>query len=105
MDPSLRGTVSVMALVTSQAALTLSDLEAMPHDGRRYELVGGAIVITPAPVPGHQLVSARLQRLLEQAVPQDHAVFDAPIDSTCAAASASSPTWWCCPGPASATSD
>lgn len=29
--------------------LTVADLEAMPDDGRRYELIGGAIVMTPAP--------------------------------------------------------
>ena len=52
----------------------------MPDDGRRYELIGGAIVMTPAPGPKHQLVSARLQRLLEDAVTEGHAVFAAPID-------------------------
>jgi Uma2 family endonuclease len=61
-------------------AFTFADLEAMPDDGRRYELVGGAIVMTPAPEPVHQLVSARLQRVLEDAIPDDHAVFGAPID-------------------------
>lgn len=60
--------------------LTLADLEAMPDDGRRYELIGGAIVMTPTPGPTHQLVSARLQRLLEAALPDGHVVFDAPID-------------------------
>jgi hypothetical protein len=52
----------------------------MPDDGRRYELIGGAIVMTPAPGPKHQLMSARLQRLLEDARPEGHAVFNAPID-------------------------
>jgi len=60
--------------------LSLADLEAMPDDGRRYELVGGAIVMTPAPGSTHQLVSARLLRLLEDALPEGHAVFHAPID-------------------------
>ncbi|MGH9039924.1 MAG: Uma2 family endonuclease [Acidimicrobiia bacterium] len=68
-----------MAMV-ARNTLSLADLEAMPDDGRRYELVGGAIVMTPAPGPVHQLISARLQRLLEDAAPADHAVFDAPID-------------------------
>ncbi|MGH8998891.1 MAG: Uma2 family endonuclease [Acidimicrobiia bacterium] len=68
-----------MAL-TYTNVLSLADLEAMPDDGRRYELVGGAIVMTPAPEPTHQLVSARLLRLLEDAVFEGHAVFHAPID-------------------------
>jgi Uma2 family endonuclease len=59
--------------------LTVADLEAMPDDGRRYELIGGAIVMTPAPGVDHQRVSRRLQRLLEDAWPEME-VFDAPID-------------------------
>ena len=69
-----------MMLVALANSLTLADLEAMPDDGRRYELIGGAIVMTPAPGPKHQLVSARLLRLLEDALPDGHAVFAAPID-------------------------
>ena len=59
--------------------LTVADLEAMPDDGRRYELIGGAIVMTPAPGVDHQRVSRRLQRLLEDAWPAME-IFDAPID-------------------------
>lgn len=59
--------------------LTVADLEAMPDDGRRYELIGGAIVMTPAPGVDHQRVSRRLQRLLEDAWPQME-VFNAPVD-------------------------
>lgn len=51
----------------------------MPDDGRRYELIGGAIVMTPAPELGHQRVSRRFQRLLESAWP-DMEVFAAPVD-------------------------
>jgi Uma2 family endonuclease len=61
-------------------SLTIEDLEAMPDDGRRYELIGGAIVMTPAPEPVHQRVSRRLQTLLETTCPAGHEVFDAPID-------------------------
>lgn len=59
--------------------LTVADLEAMPDDGRRYELIGGAIVMTPAPGVDHQRVSRRVQRLLEDAWPGME-IFDAPID-------------------------
>lgn len=59
--------------------LTLADLEAMPDDGRRYELIGGAIVMTPAPGVDHQRVSRRLQRLLEEAWPEME-IFNSPID-------------------------
>ncbi len=59
--------------------LTVDDLEAMPNDGRRYELIGGAIIMTPAPEVGHQRASRRLQSRLEAAWP-DIEVFAAPIE-------------------------
>ncbi len=59
--------------------LTLEDLDAMPDDGRRYELIGGAIVMTPAPDIGHQRASRRLQSQFEAAWP-DMEVFNAPVD-------------------------
>lgn len=60
--------------------LTLADLEAMPDDGRRYELIGGAIVMTPAPVPAHQRILRNLYDLVRVACPPGHEVFFAPID-------------------------
>lgn len=51
----------------------------MPDDGRRYELIGGAIVMTPSPALGHQRGSRRLQGLLETAWPSME-VFNAPVD-------------------------
>jgi Uma2 family endonuclease len=59
--------------------LTLADLEAMPDDGRRYELIGGAIVMTPAPGVEHQRISHRLYSLLQDAWPAME-IFYAPID-------------------------
>jgi Uma2 family endonuclease len=59
--------------------LTVADLEAMPDDGRRYELIGGAIVMTPAPGVEHQRVSHRLYSLLQDAWPAME-IFYAPID-------------------------
>jgi Uma2 family endonuclease len=75
--PDGRPNIGCVALGNS---FTLADLEAMPDDGRRYELIGGAILMTAAPGPRHQLVSARLRRLLEDTLPEGHAVFAAPID-------------------------
>lgn len=66
-------------LTDTDTGLTIEDLEAMPDDGRRYELIGGAIVMTPAPEVGHQRVSRRLQTLLEATWPEME-VFNAPID-------------------------
>lgn len=83
---------------------TVADWEAMPDDGRRYELIGGTIVVSPTPVTGHQRCSRNLQRLLEDAAPPDHEVFDAPAACGCPATRCSSPTWSSCTTTASARS-
>ncbi len=40
--------------------LTRDDLETMPDDGHRYELIDGVLVVTPAPSNVHQTVSVTL---------------------------------------------
>jgi len=39
---------------------TFDDLEALPDDGRRYEVVDGALLVSPAPTHWHQAVARRL---------------------------------------------
>lgn len=39
-----------------QAHLTYADLLDLPDDGKRYELLGGELVVSPAPTPRHQRV-------------------------------------------------
>lgn len=60
--------------------LTIEDLEAMPDDGRRYELLGGSIVVNAAPTPRHQWASGVLYRLLVAGCPVGHRVYYAPVD-------------------------
>jgi len=60
--------------------LTRADLETMPDDGHRYELLDGALLVTPSPSPLHQTGVQRLWRLLEDARPSDLRVFVAPLD-------------------------
>ena len=40
--------------------LTYKDYEALPADGRRYEVHDGELSVTPAPAPRHQRVSRKL---------------------------------------------
>ena len=40
--------------------LDYSDYLAAPEDGKRYEIVGGDLLVTPAPRPVHQRVLLRL---------------------------------------------
>ena len=43
---------------------TLDEVHSLPDDGNKYELVRGQLFVTPAPAPDHELVAARLHRVL-----------------------------------------
>ncbi len=58
---------------------TLADLESMPDDGRRYELIGGSIIVTPPPSIGHQRPLSRLFRRLADLLDPALEVFPAPV--------------------------
>ncbi|MDP8975456.1 MAG: Uma2 family endonuclease [Actinomycetota bacterium] len=51
-------------LLPAGAPLRQEDLVDLPDDGRRYELIDGSLVVTPAPGSVHQLVAGALYRLL-----------------------------------------
>jgi len=61
-------------------ALTRDDLDAMPDDGHRYELLDGILVVSPAPSPVHQRASFRLSMLLHAALPPGVEILPAPLD-------------------------
>jgi Uma2 family endonuclease len=61
-------------------ALEYEDLESIPDDGHRYELVDGALLVTPAPGFGHQRAVKRLLRLIDDACPPDLEALAAPFD-------------------------
>lgn len=60
--------------------LTRVDLEAMPDDGHRYELIDGALIVTPAPSPLHQRAVLELAYRLRQLCPPDLEVLISPLD-------------------------
>lgn len=60
--------------------LTRRDLDAMPEDGHRYELIDGALIVTPAPSAAHQTVVVELIVLLRESCPPDLKVLVAPFD-------------------------
>lgn len=60
--------------------LTRADLETMPDDGHRYELIDGVLIVTPAPRVRHQEVSGNLFVLLRTTCPTDLKVLYAPVD-------------------------
>ena len=59
---------------------TMADLDALPEDGMRYELVDGTLLVTPAPLPIHQTAVVELSFRLRLACPADLQVFVAPLD-------------------------
>lgn len=56
-----------MALMRAERSrVSYADLERMPDDGRRFEILDGELIeMTPAPTPQHQRAAKRLQRQLE----------------------------------------
>jgi len=53
-----------MVMATETKQWTLAELDRLPDDGNRYELVRGVLFVTPAPSDPHQTMDARLNALL-----------------------------------------
>ena len=72
-----------MAVVTTLPhgrPLTRADLDAMPDDGHRYELIDGVLIVSPSPSWPHQRAVSRLLRLLEDSCPPGLEVLTGPFD-------------------------
>src|SRR5438552_15502342 len=58
--------------MTAKVVLGYRDYAALPNDGRRYEILDGALSVTPAPSVDHQIVLANLFRILDAHVRARH---------------------------------
>lgn len=72
-------TTEVLGLPRGRA-LTHRDLDSMPDDGHRYELLDGVLVVSPAPRFRHQDAVGRLFKSLDAAASGDLKVLFAPFD-------------------------
>jgi Uma2 family endonuclease len=59
--------------------LTRADLEDLPDDGRRYELIDGILIVSPGPQLPHQDMVGNLYLLLREACPPHLKVVLAPF--------------------------
>lgn len=72
--------MSVMTTVQRGRGLRIKDLEAMPDDGQRYELIDGVLLVSAAPMLRHQRMAFLLCRLLDDAAPPELLAVPAPFD-------------------------
>lgn len=57
---------------------TVAELDRIPDDGHRYELLDGMLVVSPRPTTVHQAVAGRLYGVLSAACPEDYLVVPEP---------------------------
>src|SRR6476646_7973580 len=75
------GTMTAMPVMPHEVRdWTVDDLDLLPDDGLQYELLDGMLLVTPAPIVGHQRAAARLHLLLAAACPPGMELFFAPLD-------------------------
>lgn len=57
-----------MPMVVTARRFTVDEVLTWPDDGNRYELVDGVLLVTPAPMPPHQIVALRIAAALRERV-------------------------------------
>ncbi len=69
-----------MSSIVARGGWTRDDLARLPDDGQRYEILDGALVVSPSPVTRHQFVVGGLYRQLFPPCPGHLMVVIAPLD-------------------------
>jgi Uma2 family endonuclease len=74
--------MALMATAGTAREWTVADLETMPGDGNRYELVEGMLLVTPPPYIPHQVTAFELAKLLQPVLPVDLLLIPGPAQVT-----------------------
>ena len=68
-------------MITAERPLTYDDLIELPDDGLRREVIGGELIVSPAPTAGHQKVVGNLYVMLDAFTRENGGqVYLAPFD-------------------------
>jgi len=69
-------------MIATLRPLTCDDLQELPDDGQRYEIIDGELIASPAPIANHQRVLKRLVRVFDDFANETGRgeVFFAPFD-------------------------
>jgi len=65
---------AAMSDLTPAGGWTVDDLEALPEDGVRRELLDGVLLVSPSPTDIHQIIAGRLMVALEETCPAEFQV-------------------------------
>lgn len=72
--------MNAMTTLPYSRPLTRADLDAIPDDGRRHELVDGCLILSPVGGTAHQVALGNLLLTLHAACPPDLEVLPGPLD-------------------------
>lgn len=70
-------TAALADIEPPEGGWTTDDLDRLPEDGRRRELIDGVLIVSPSPTNIHQVISARLVVALEESCPPEYEVTQA----------------------------
>jgi Uma2 family endonuclease len=70
-------TAALSELYPPSGGWTTDDLDELPEDGHRHELIDGLLIVSPSPAHPHQRLILRLAAALEPTCPEDWEVTQA----------------------------
>ena len=73
-------TAVTLLMIDGSRPYSRADLDAMPDDGHRYELLDGVLLVSAGAGTQHQVAAGNLYLLLRTACPPDLRVLFAPFD-------------------------